>query len=414
MYSIFAASKYLPPLVLGADLEGSKLSQHWFIRSPDDPDKKKLAIMNAMSNFSFELTPAFAQKLFLPEGKRTAKQEEMVRMLRKIGEKPISADGKSERTKVYITKLPTHPQEDTIKAVRAVHQFADHLEAVPHVPVRGFRDREDLQQFIQAMTGTGDCKIDFRPVEHILVVGGSLDDPVGEFSESLQVLESGILQQNGVKRIGMAAHPQGADNIKPEILDEAFEKKLKWSNKQMTEQDDTVSFDWSTQLAYNPQAIIQWEKDIRAGNYNGKNCQSGMATKNNLPIRLGIPGPASAAQLAKYAQISGVSTSINYFKNNPVAAWNLLTKRSVLDDLVVEISEYMEKEKDHQLISGFHFFTFGAITKTLEWACKVKSGDFDVTEEGKIRIHEDECLEAVPCLQPIGIWQRFWAVRHRE
>ena len=52
MYSIFAASKYLPPLVLGADLEGSKLSQHWFIRSPDDPDKKKLAINGALKKIA--------------------------------------------------------------------------------------------------------------------------------------------------------------------------------------------------------------------------------------------------------------------------------------------------------------------------------------------------------------------------
>lgn len=55
---------------------------------------------------------------------------------------------------------------------------------------------------------------------------------------------------------------------------------------------------------------------------------------NTLDIHVGLPGPATTAQLAKYAAMSDIGNSINFFRNNPVAAWNLLTKRSVLDELV--------------------------------------------------------------------------------
>jgi len=291
---------------------------------------QKETIQRGVSNFSFELTPAFAQKLFVPEAERTEKQEQLLDSLRSLGKTS------GAKTKVYVTKLPGHPQEDTINAVRAVHQFADHLEAVPHLPTRGIRDNADLAHFIERMTTKAG---DFRPVEHVLVVGGSVDTPVGQFSESLQLLETGVLQENGIKTIGMAAHPQGADNIEQSVLEKAFEDKLRWAQAQKSDVRK-LDFDWSTQLAYSPQAIIQWEKDLRHGKYGKTNA----SLCNDLPIRLGIPGPASMAQLAKYAQMSGIGNSINYFKNNPLAAWNLMTKRSVLDDLVVEISEYMQKE----------------------------------------------------------------------
>ena len=39
---------------------------------------------------------------------------------------------------------------------------------------------------------------------------------------------------------------------------------------------------------------------------------------NTLPIHVGLPGPASTAQLAKYAAMSDIGNSVNFFKNNPV------------------------------------------------------------------------------------------------
>merc|ERR1711920_1203609 len=107
---------------------------------------------------------------------------------------------------------------------------------------------------------------------------------------------------------------------------------------------------------------------------------------NDLRINLGIPGPATTTQLIKYAAMSGISTSVNYFKNNPVSAWQLLTKRSVLDEIVAEISTHIQ-EQPQQTIGGFHFFTFGSLQKTLDWACKVRAGRFDLDSNQQITCH---------------------------
>ena len=83
--------------------------------------------------------------------------------------------------------------------------------------------------------------------------------------------------------------------------------------------------------------------------------------------------------------MSGVSNSMNYFKNNPVAAWNLLTKRSVLDDLVGEIAVETQTNKEN-CIKGFHFFAFGNPAKAINWAQKVVEGDFLLDNDGKIAV----------------------------
>lgn len=48
------------------------------------------------------------------------------------------------------------------------------------------------------------CAVDSR-IDQILLVGGSIDNPVGEFSETMDVLRSGVLDEfPQIKKIGMA------------------------------------------------------------------------------------------------------------------------------------------------------------------------------------------------------------------
>merc|ERR1719336_3827708 len=107
----------------------------------------------------------------------------------------------------------------------------------------------------------------------------------------------------------MAAHPQGADNLPSEVLDDAFKRKLQWA------QENRAKFHrvyWCTQMCNDPNVFLQFDEAARK------------EWGNTLDLYCGISGPADVVQLAKYAKMSGVSNSINFFKNKPSTAWSLL------------------------------------------------------------------------------------------
>jgi len=76
------------------------------------------------------------------------------------------------------------------------------MRPIPHVAARSLRDAAHLDEYIGGLVSRAS-------VEEVLCIGGGVDNPVGEFSDTMQVLETGLLQQHGIKRVGVAAHPEG-------------------------------------------------------------------------------------------------------------------------------------------------------------------------------------------------------------
>lgn len=290
--------------------------------------------------FTFEITPAAAMKMSLDTLSEAARL-------------PVPP-------KVYVTKLPGHPMQHSIDAVRLLRDAG--LEPIPHIAARGVTNRAELEDFVRKLG----CR-------RVLVIGGSIDHPLGEFDKALDVVTTGALEQNGVTDLVLGAHPQGADNIPPAVLEKAFADKLHWAQTTGRERFDSIS--WCTQLCYSADVLQAWEQSIR------------LNQGNTLKIQVGVPGQASMAQLARYAAMSGVANSVNFFRNSPSSAWSLLTKRSVLDDIVDRTSRY-RLEDSEQLFGSFHFYSFGALPETLRWACKVSRGEFDIGEVGRIVLHE--------------------------
>ena len=58
-----------------------------------------------------------------------------------------------------------------------------------------------------------------------MVIGGGVDKPIGEFDCSMQILKTGILQANGITKIGVAGHPEGSPDIADNEIKELFKKK---------------------------------------------------------------------------------------------------------------------------------------------------------------------------------------------
>jgi len=46
---------------------------------------------------------------------------------------------------------------------------------------------------------------------------------------TLQVLDSGVLQAHGIKRVGLASHPEGSPDIDPPALQKSLDEKNQWA-----------------------------------------------------------------------------------------------------------------------------------------------------------------------------------------
>ncbi len=52
-----------------------------------------------------------------------------------------------------------------------------------------------------------------RGASQMLVLGGGAPQPIGIYDAAIQLLKTGVFQANGVKRIGIAGHPEGNPDI---------------------------------------------------------------------------------------------------------------------------------------------------------------------------------------------------------
>ena len=91
---------------------------------------------------------------------------------------------------------------------------------------------------------------------------------LGQPTEGMHLLKSGVLQAHDIQTVGIAAHTQGADNIKPELLHQAFLKKLEWGKSEM-DKGNFQEIYWCTQMSFSTHVIIEWEKEARSHDRNG-------------------------------------------------------------------------------------------------------------------------------------------------
>ncbi len=111
-----------------------------------------------------------------------------------------------------------------------------------------FRMRETLRAALAELRAGG--------VEDILLIAGDAPRPIGEFSGTLDVLESRILEESGIARIGVAGHPEGHNAVATPMLWEALEAKQAFAARA------AVSMHIVTQFGLNGSAFKPWAREL--------------------------------------------------------------------------------------------------------------------------------------------------------
>ena len=242
-------------------------------------------------------------------------------------------------TEVFLTWIPgTNPME-TIAPAGKLRKAG--LFPSPHIGARHVESAAQLEQFATRLAGEG--------VDRVLIIGGDRDEPAGPFDSSLAVMQSGILQKAGITRIAIGAFPEGNPAIPDALLIPALPAKVNFA-KSHGLQTQIV-----TQFCFDAEPIIKWLHLIRSQGID-------------LPIRVGLAGPASIISLTRYALKCGVGNSIKVLTEKPAFAKLLVDKgpEPIIRDVAAGIGP-VEGSKLPLGIAGLHFFVFGGFNKTVDW-----------------------------------------------
>jgi methylenetetrahydrofolate reductase (NADPH) len=256
-------------------------------------------------------------------------------------------------TTVYITFLPGSDFADTLAVTRRLKD--EGFNPVPHLAARSIPSRRFLDESLARLTGeTG--------VSQVLCIGGAVNRPLGEFSDTMQMLETGLFDRHGIERIGLAGHPEGS----PDISDAAIRAALRWKNAFAARTDAALYL--VTQFCFDSAPIIEWDRRLRAEG-------------NRLPIYIGIPGVASLKALIGHAKACGVGPSMRFLTRQARNVARLLSLNTP-DRQVLELARYRATDPGCG-IAGVHMYPLGGLRKSARWSYAVLDGEFDLAADGR-------------------------------
>lgn len=285
-------------------------------------------IARAGANWSIEVTPAGAAKV------------------------ESFGDALAAGTDVNVTFLPGSDPADTAKVAARLRDEGMH--PIPHIAARSIHDKAQLDSILKALKAEAS-------VDEVLIIGGGVDKPVGDFASSMDILETGLIQGNGIGKIGVSGHPEGS----PDIPTDALAHALAWKNEFAKKEGLDLYIE--TQFCFEAEQVLAWERDIRAAG-------------NELPIRIGIPGPATIKTLFRFAQISGIGPSMRFIQKQAKNVAKLLTVQAP-DVLLSELAEGMANDEGC-LLAHFHYYPFGGFAKTASYASAVAAGNIELKTKG--------------------------------
>lgn len=242
-----------------------------------------------------------------------------------------------EGTRVYITDVGADSAETINAGAKRVNQFG--YVAVPHFASRRLSTHAALEHRISMLTSDAG-------VEDVLVIGGGLEQQAGDFGSTMEVIDTGLFDRYGIKKMGVAGHPEGS----PDFDDAAAEEALKL--KKAFAERTGIEVRVVTQFGFDAAKIIQWTDGLAAAGID-------------LPVHLGVAGPAKLTTLVKFAAMCGVGNSLDFLKKRASAITALVSGFD--PDEIVNPIEQHALANTTGAIKQIHVFPFGGMKKSTEW-----------------------------------------------
>lgn len=236
---------------------------------------------------------------------------------------------------ISIPYLPGQDDEARLAAARAVRGLG--LEPMPHLSARRIASLAELESFVtRAVAEAG--------VERCFVVAGDPSTPLGPFPDSASLIETGVFERAGIQVVGVGGHPDGHPVMSEADRWEVLERKCRSIG--MRGMTPLIV----TQFGFDADIVLAWLKTLR---------ERGIAH----PVRVGVPGPAGIAVLARYAALCGVSACASMWSKYGISLGKLFGTAGpdvFVDRLAAGLAEAHGKV-------ALHFFPFGGVAQSVRW-----------------------------------------------
>ena len=251
------------------------------------------------------------------------------------------ADLLPKNTRVYLAHLETEDISAMIATAKRLNR--EGFTVMPHIPARLIQNQATLNDWISMYQN--EAGVD----EALLLAGGS-KKPVGDFDSSIQLIESGLFDKAGFKRLHVAGHPEGSKDIDPSGGTKSVTEALSW--KQEFSKRTDASMGIATQFCFDADVVKKWADSIK---------ENGI----DIPIHIGIAGPAKLQTLLKFSVECGIGPSMKVLTKRAKDLTTLLLPYKPIQ-ILNELAEYKSKDPESN-IEQVHFFPIGGIKQTVDW-----------------------------------------------
>ena len=274
-------------------------------------------VKNFLNGYSIEVTPNAAAKI-----------ENFAEVL------PVN-------TRIYIAHIEGTPFDEMLTTAKKITN--EGFIPMPHFPARIIEDKDMLESWLSQYSEEANVQ------EALLIAGGS-KEPAGVYDSSIQIIETELFDKYNFKRLHVAGHPEGNKDIDKDSTHTNVNKALSWKNEYAKRTDAQIAI--ATQFCFDSGAIIQWANSLIDMNID-------------LPVHIGIAGPAKLQTLIRYSIECGVGASMKVLQKRAKDITKLLLPYEPTS-VISELAEYKSQNPDFN-IEQVHFFPLGGTITTANW-----------------------------------------------
>jgi methylenetetrahydrofolate reductase (NADPH) len=241
-----------------------------------------------------------------------------------------------EGTEVTITFLPGDNVRGNVETAAKLRRAG--FDPVPHIAAREIASREALNDCLAGLRSEAD-------VRRVLLIAGDVAAARGPFKSSRDVADSRLLQAHGFTRVSIAGHPEGHPYLDEEAGFRSLADWCDWSRA------NDIRVDIVTQFCFEAAPILKFLSELRARDID-------------LPVIVGLAGPATVATLTKFALRCGIGNSMRALRGQ-IGRYGRLLIDAAPDEVLHQLQ--VAPSKATSAIAGFHLFPFGGLRKTANW-----------------------------------------------
>ena len=247
-------------------------------------------------------------------------------------------------TRIYIAHIEGTPFDEMLTTAKKITN--EGFIPMPHFPARIIEDKDMLESWLSQYSEEANVQ------EALLIAGGS-KEPAGVYDSSIQIIETELFDKYSFKRLHVAGHPEGNKDIDKDSTHTNVNKALSWKNEYAKRTDAQIAI--ATQFCFDSGAIIQWANSLIDMNID-------------LPVHIGIAGPAKLQTLIRYSVECGVGASMKVLQKRAKDITKLLLPYEPTS-VISELAEYKSQNPDFN-IEQVHFFPLGGTKTTANWVKK--------------------------------------------